>query len=231
MKRLTSLLVTLLMALPVFAQDASSSDAEEAEEIKRYTVEVIIFSYAEDVGTGTEIFVPDEPDIAEFDDTMMLDEDAIQELATTGRRRNDHLQLVFLDEEEYSLGEIFERMERLDVYEPLMHFGWTQIAWPEEDTPPLRLHAFDRPPAGLDGSLTLYLSRYLHLVVDLEMAGESEAEGAGLYGSLTGPVRYQISEDRILKNGEIRYFDHPKFGMVAKVTRIEPDESPLQEPG
>ena len=232
MKRLTSLLAGLMLTFPALAQDVATTAEDEPEEIKRYTVEVIIFSYAENVGTGTEIFVPDVPDIAEFDDMLMPDEDAaIQELTTTGRRRIDHLEVIFLDDENYSLGEIFERMERLDVYEPLMHFGWTQIAWPEEDTPPLTLHAFDRPPAGLDGSLTLYLSRYLHLVVDLEMAGESETESAGLYGSLTGPVRYRISEDRILKNGEIRYFDHPKFGMVAKVTRIEPDEAPTQEPG
>ena len=43
-----------------------------------------------------------------------------------------------------------------------------------------------------------------------------------------GPVRYRIQENRILKNGDIRYFDHPKFGVIAKVTRIErvePEES------
>jgi hypothetical protein len=34
-------------------------------------------------------------------------------------------------------------------------------------------------------------------------------------------VRYRIQENRIVKNGEIRYFDHPKFGVIAKVTRVE----------
>jgi hypothetical protein len=35
------------------------------------------------------------------------------------------------------------------------------------------------------------------------------------------PVRFRIQENRILKNGELRYFDHPKFGVLAKVTRVE----------
>ncbi len=27
-----------------------------------------------------------------------------------------------------------------------------------------------------------------------------------------------------MKNGELRYFDHPKFGVLAKVTRVEEPE-------
>jgi hypothetical protein len=34
-------------------------------------------------------------------------------------------------------------------------------------------------------------------------------------------VFYRIREDRIMRNSEIRYFDHPKFGVIAKVIRIE----------
>ena len=37
-------------------------------------------------------------------------------------------------------------------------------------------------------------------------------------------MRFRIQEDRIVKNGETRYFDHPKFGVVAKVTRVEEEE-------
>ena len=27
-----------------------------------------------------------------------------------------------------------------------------------------------------------------------------------------------------MRNGELRYFDHPKFGVLAKITRIETEE-------
>ena len=34
-------------------------------------------------------------------------------------------------------------------------------------------------------------------------------------------MRYRLQENRIVKNAETRYFDHPKFGVVAKVVRVE----------
>ena len=38
------------------------------------------------------------------------------------------------------------------------------------------------------------------------------------------PVYYRLEENRILKNGELRYYDHPKFGVLAKVTRVEVED-------
>jgi hypothetical protein len=38
---------------------------------------------------------------------------------------------------------------------------------------------------------------------------------------ITPSVFYRIEEDRIVRNNELRYFDHPKFGVLAKITRIE----------
>jgi hypothetical protein len=43
-------------------------------------------------------------------------------------------------------------------------------------------------------------------------------------GIVTFPIRYRIEEDRIVRNGELRYFDHPKFGVLAKITRVEKQE-------
>lgn len=49
----------------------------------------------------------------------------------------------------------------------------------------------------------------------------------GYSNAATGLVRLRISEDRIVKNGDLRYFDHPRFGLLAKITRIEaPEEAP-----
>ncbi len=49
-----------------------------------------------------------------------------------------------------------------------------------------------------------------------------------MYGELLRPpidsIHYRIFEDRIVKNGDIRYFDHPKFGVIAKDTRFEEPE-------
>ena len=45
---------------------------------------------------------------------------------------------------------------------------------------------------------------------------------------MNSPVRYRIQEDRILRSGELRYFDHPKFGVLARITRVE-EEAPSQD--
>ena len=165
-----------------------------------------------------------------------------------------------LTEEEYTLGDISHKFDLLDAYETIMHVAWTQATHPKEETLPIELHAFGEVPEGLEGNFTLYLSRYLHLVVDLaldakmqtadDLAAENGLADQGetefsfgdsriqddlyvdAYGAelQQGVVRYRLQENRILKNGELRYFDHPKFGVVAKVTRVEETEAePAEE--
>jgi hypothetical protein len=199
---------------------------EEQVPIKRYTVELIVFSYQENVGVGTELFPADEIELP----TEEIEEVVVEERV---RRHPDAVGLtsVFLTEEELTMYDVVERLELLDAYDPIMHVGWTQAGFPLQDTDALDLSVFGEPPVGLDGSFTLYLARYLHLVVDLSMDApveviEIEFDDDTSYEfddmtPLDGPVRYRIQEDRIVKNGEIRYFDHPKFGVVAKVSRIE----------
>ena len=233
-----------------FLAPVGAQDFEEEPEIRRYAVEVIIFRYAQDVGTGNEIFPPDEPEPLVFEDPMFVDEAAAADVlppepeslpeseALPEEDPLPEIEFVRLTEEELQLTEMHGRLERLQAYEPVMHFGWTQAAWSQEETLPIPLHRFDRPPADLDGHLTLYLNRYLHLVVDLQLAGpgtsfEEIADDPRLAGSIDtfgdlqappGPVFYRIEEDRILRNGELRYYDHPKFGLLAKVTRVEETE-------
>jgi len=220
MKKLTYSLLSLLLILPAVAQEPA--DDIEEQEIRRYTVEIIVFKYAEDVSSGSEVFLGDK---------IEFDEDELEILALRPFRSVGDfkplpdIEFVLLEEEDYQLTEALGRLQRLDAYEPIMHFGWTQATWPEEQTEPLSLYRFATPPADLHGSLTLYLSRYLHLVVDLQL--DNPVASPLDYSTIQpqrGPVRYVINENRILKNGELRYYDHPKFGVLAKVTRVEEEE-------
>jgi hypothetical protein len=151
-------------------------------------------------------------------------------------------ELVLLPEEEFTLERAARQFALLDAYKTMMHFGWTQPAFPEEDTPAIELRLLAEPPEGLAGTLTLYLSRYLHLVVDLALDapdkfevevvdddsffsfGDARERYGDDYAFEPMPVRFRIQENRILKNGELRYFDHPKFGVLAKVMRVEEPE-------
>ncbi len=255
MKVLTTILFLSMAASVAIAQDDPL--LEEEEEIRRYTVELIVFSYAENVSVGTEIFPPDEPivdDVLSPDLGGPIGSDLLGEKPTIREkiaRKNygfddQHRRPVFLGEAEFTLSDIVQRFERLDVYETIMHVGWTQSTHLEEETKAIELWEFGNVPAGLDGSFTLYLNRYLHLVVDLSLDapgqfnepvifdepetafGDSRRQFEADIEAAVLPVRYRIQDDRIFKNGDVRYFDHPKFGIVAKITRVEEEE--LEQP-
>jgi len=138
------------------------------------------------------------------------------------------------------LVDVVEKLETLDAYEPVLWAGWTQDAVERERSPVIPLRRLGNAPPEFDGGFQLYLSRFLHLVVDLELTPRNE-RGAGpvrVYSDRRNPyglddagavrepgtVRLSINEDRIVRDGDLRYFDHPKFGLLAKVTRLEEDE-------
>ncbi len=245
---------------------------EETEEvvdpIRRYTVELIIFVYGDNVSSGTEIWTQDEPAIETVEPTIAdrfseerifvideLDDELTEvEVPDVGRRYMD-LELVLFGEDDYTMTQIYDNLVELEAYEPLLRAGWTQPTYERALTGPIAIQTLTDCPPWLDGSFTLYLGRYLHLVVDLtmdedrpfvketeeadDMDNESAAEltfedsriqnsfgPIDVYGELLSEpsIQYRIFEDRIVKNGDIRYFDHPKFGVIAKITRYEEPE-------
>lgn len=242
-----SLSLLPLVAATALAQEAL--DEEELPEIRRYTVEMIIFAYRQNVATGSEIFVPDAPppvdplldgpllDGQTLDNEMPRASLPVEELDNKKRR----YELVMLEEKDFTLLNAFERLDNLGAYEPLLHFGWTQPTYPEDDTVARPLSSFVSPPSGLSGELKLYLSRFLHLAVNLQMdapvdeTAQDDAFGDRVFTASGGeeiinyPVRYRIEEDRIFRNGEVRYYDHPKFGILAKITRVEEEEPDEEE--
>lgn len=268
-KRVSTILLPLLAA-GALAQDAAPE--EEQAEVRRYAVEMIIFAYEQDVSTGSEVFMPDIPPPSEFDEEEELGVDVIDdapertELELISHERQEGLveidkryAFIMLSEEDLVLQDVIEGLDNLDAYAPLMHFAWTQPTYPEEETELRPLSSFATPPDGLEGDISLYLSRYLHLSVNLqldasalektdatEVLGEDEesedledspdrfyfGDGINEIGSddmrddsvVNYPVYYRIEEDRIFRNGELRYYDHPKFGVLAKITRVEEQE-------
>ena len=230
-------------------QDPTAAAEEETPEIRRYSVEFIIFRYAEPVSVGTEVFIPDiiEPP-PEVPEGFMLDENGNlvpaappgfdgepeeEPLLTDAEVLDDPLapvfEVVFTPDDQLTLGNYWDAFRRLDVYEPLLHGGWTQTALGEDAVMPIDLREFGILPDGLTGEFTLYLSRFLHLVVDLELLAPRDEQPYQYPGSeeesLYAPLVYRIEENRIFRSEEVRYYDHPKFGVIAKIVRVE-DEAP-----
>ena len=149
-----------------------------------------------------------------------------------------------LDPEAFQMQDTYQKLERLDAYRPILHAAWTQTTHEKPVSPALPLRALGDPPLGLDGTITLYQSRFLHLDVDLTLdANGAAASGArqtatdrlvnpGSAADATPtrdelgafqrpPTRYRITEDRIMRDGDLRYFDHPRFGVLARVSRVQ----------
>lgn len=274
--------LTALMTVACLAPAAAQAQAEAdllPPEMRQFTVEVIVFRYADSVSAGTEYFVPDPPpenmspddeyagddDVPVYGDATTADSDPVPidasgnpveldadgnpiELDADGNPivaippRADFLLLI---EDELTMLSTWDRLDRLDAYEPLAHFGWHQQVTPFDEPVGIPFADFGHAVAGLDGEFTLYLSRFLHLAVALELnadASDDEPDDAALlnysdehyvepmamdsYAMLEGTTFYRIDEDRIFKSGDLRYFDHPRFGVIARIERIEmPEEA------
>ena len=270
-----------------FAQE--EPEVLEEEKPRSYAVEIIIFRYGESVSAGTEVFVPDPPpevlSIGEdgeyvFGDAasgelqpLDADGEPVDETPPPGSEdetdtdEDTDFGYILLLEEELTMLSAWDRLDRLDAYEPLAHFGWRQDVLPFGEPVEIPLTDLAAPVDGLDGSFSLYLSRFLHLAVALELEadpddprnqplpvlGEEEpldsdstvvvegpvdADGYLIgdtamdpYDVPRGTIFYRIDEDRIFKSGDLRYFDHPRFGVLAKIERIEEEETEEADTG
>lgn len=182
--------------------------------------------------------------IARTGSETMPDSGPLRELPARAR-----IELERLEPEAFGMQDTWRRLQRLDAYRPLLHAAWTQTTHEKAVSPTLPLRALSDPPLGLDGSISLYQSRFLHLDVDLTLDASSPAgrdtrrtatdrlvnpdatpdadETSGAPGDRPRrPTRYRITEDRIMRDGDVRYFDHPRFGMLARVSRVEPEDPP-----
>ena len=185
------------------------------------------------------IDIPADDQLLEEPGSAMLPGETLEEIPTY-----ESAGFKLIDPADYQLRNAWNRLVDLDAYQPLMHTGWIQPTLEKDDTEPLPLRRLGDPPLRLNGAISLYLSRFLHLVVDLSLEHKTPQrmiatqERVRYYGDnqsraslsfdpefITPSIFYRIEEDRIVRNNELRYFDHPKFGVLARITRIE-EEAP-----
>lgn len=233
------------------------------EEARVYSVEIIVFEYASNVTAGNEIFEaiedeqtesdnaipvfgdmaaesavqPDQTETVEFGNFTDVVEEEITELELMPSMSAVNFRL--LTAEELTMVGIHERLVTLDAYEPVLWSGWMQSTREKDATPSIQLRALGTPPLHIDGTLTLYLKNYLHLVVDLtreqkiarfqpiirhEQPSRDNVRSGGNNEYTAADMQtiiYHIQEDRLFQSGQLRYYDHPKFGVLARVNRVE----------
>ncbi len=176
-----------------------------------YDVEVIIFTTQ---GTG--------------DDGELMGKPAPDAALPTGVFPED--QFTELSPDYYTLDPIRNTLSATPGYSVLFHRAWRQLGYDRAaavDYPVHSLAANGRD--SIEGTVTLIRERYLHLDMDLLLM-TAAGSGAVLYSDEPGSVpAFRLSENRRVRSEELHYFDHPRFGVIARVTPYEAPEQ-AQEP-
>ena len=102
---------------------------------------------------------------------------------------------------------LLDEVERLNVsedYQLLYYYSWGQESLPVSESAAMNvLEEFMR------GWIKIYAGHLLFINLDLDYNG------------------YRLSEKRRIKLNEKHFFDHPKFGVLIQVSRLEPEEEDL----
>lgn len=231
----TLLPLALLLAAPLTSAQDAADDAPEAPQY--YQVEVLVFQHLDQSRNTPEIPRLPEPELAEKleQDLARLGDEQIsiapEADSTTAddAEVNDHDSPWFpVANTNLMLNDTVARLERLDAYDVIAYTGWGQQA------PDVTLaEAVDLAELGIDpdlvnGSIELYQRRYLHLAVDVALAGDGDSLSSdNLFES--GPAAPAIKDSRRIRLEELQYFDQPQFGVIAVVSRIEAGREELAE--
>lgn len=205
--------------------------AYAADQDQWYNVELIVFAQLHP-NAGNELWPanPGSPDLT-----------GAQEIPTTAV---PNAQLQPLPPDQFAMQAEEQKLAKDGNYEILLHTGWRQLGVPREKGIPVHIHTAAPttpdtaatasaaptalPPPRLDGVVELTVLRYLHLDVDLLFRGQPVA-AADSIGDFFGvaPTKpeipiYRLQESRRMRSGELHYFDHPMFGVIAMVTPYNP---------
>jgi hypothetical protein len=209
-----------------------------AAPVPRYQVEIIVFAHR-DFDAGEELFPQNlAPLRADRADALAEVPEFVAEVPpeTAGETpaaegdpslpapTEDPLAIRLLSPDEYQLKAEYRKLSTLSAYHPLLHTGWVQPGLPENQAKP-----FDLGQLGVvnpRGSVRVYLSRFLHVSLDLayQEAAAPELPSAATAGNdlreVTFARRYRLTAERQVRSGELHYFDHPVFGVLVKITPV-----------
>lgn len=140
----------------------------------------------------------------------------------------------------YKLGGVHKNLKLSSGYRPVHHVAWQQ---PELTKSRAKKVHIKNPEAKINGTVNLRGGHLLHLDVDISyfidlfsesvtsfteenisIAGENIEEIEADEEIIMSGTYAQMKETRRVKLNELHYFDHPLFGVIMRVTRLELEE-------
>ena len=205
-----------------------------AEAESWYQVEVIIF----------DRLYPDSAGEQWRDTPFILPDDPVEPRAALAGER---LPYSLLPRARHRLGGIYNVLGRAPEYRPLLHLSWRQPAAegrrasyvrlqhppPDPTTAPaaaepMFVEQLVRPERIIDGVIRIRGGFYLHADIDLSCFKPIPPENTLPPASATAEpaaiqkTRLALKETRKIKLDEIHYFDHPMYGLILQVSRLNP---------
>lgn len=197
------------IAAPLLACALCAAAQEELSAPDRYRVEVIVFRHIDQSRNTPEQAPPVSGPVANLPQPSGQDRPQPEFLLLDPQLQKAPRDLP---RDLLELDSIVARLERVDAYQPLIHFGWQQPAAGRAEAEDYWLSAAIGEQLGLTGKLRIYKERYLHLAMALEF---DPRDGRGRPAV--------IEESRRLRDDSLQYFDHPQFGVIATVSKVEPE--------
>lgn len=186
------------------------SGSLHAEEVPRYTVEVIVFENHALRG-WTEEHWSDEIELPITKDSTSI--------ITTGKRP------LFIENAKTSLDTVVQKISK--NYQILFHQAWSQNAVDTKNAPTVLIENAQAGGTQMVGTIKLYKTRFAHVEVDLEFEKaipskirEAFSENQQLtLEDLPSHWRFNLKEARKIKGSELHYIDHPLFGVLVQLRK------------
>ena len=233
--RIVLFLFLILCNFNLRAQNNNSPSDSPSQQI-----EIIIFEYLDHNSSGNEVFNKIEENYQlekEIPNNQNQEDTSIEVGLLTSEFKEVSISLVPIarqialkisQRKSLNMSAIYNRLNRLRVYEPVIWGGWEQRLTNEQNAFPVNLRSIKNTLGKFDGNIKFYESSggRLRLSVDIEMYEKIEISANESDGELHEQIinTYKISNDKEMRYDELRYFDHPKFGLIAKIQKQEPSE-------
>ena len=243
--------ISYIIALMPPAALAQQAKAGDPLTLPRYRVEILIFRHleqnrtTEEFETQLDLFLPpnfdvnaltETPDTPTHRETTGMGADKVVPLGPGHAAASVEFLLldplpsppnfVQLVAAQFKLTKVWDKLNQIEAYGPVLHIAWLQSARRETEAVPYDLVITAADPDIITGNLTLYKQRFLHLEIDLTMRGVSDMKVASASG-FSSPSQfssdneesiYRMNQSRRIRAGNLQYFDHPWFGVISAVT-------------
>lgn len=104
------------------------------------------------------------------------------------------------------LDDSYAALSKDSTYRPILHIAWIQPT----GNGPVRIQGAD---GKLNGYFQMQQDQGLQITVDLELTSNQNDDSGNA-------IIYRLNEKRPIKFNEVYYLDHPKFGVIAKISPL-----------